>query len=189
MVPNAKVPMALGFAFVAGVSTTMLVTAGRSLTSVRSATASESPVEPGSASSAWEDPTRAKPAAALPARFAPRDDVRRAGAVAYASPLSSPPARPMDDALRANGTVAAVRHTRPPMASNRDGLPDHVTPPVRRRTLAEAYALDGAASKRVHPVADAPVRRPVERLAGNFQGQGAIRSARGGDGLLRWLSE
>jgi hypothetical protein len=169
MVPNAKVLMVAGSAFVAGVSTMPLIGASRSPDPARPATASASAGEPGPAARAWEDPTSAKPFAAAPSLAVPRDERRRAAAADAGRPASSP--------------------ARPPVASAEDGLPDIVPIPSRRRTLADTAPVDGFAAKRPRLASDAPVARPVQRLAGDVQGPGTTRPVRGGDGLLRWLSE
>lgn len=167
MVPNAKALIALGVAFAAGASTVPLITAGRSPDPVRSSTGPGSPTEAASGARTWEDPITAK----LPDR-----------------PIS-PPARPTDGAPQAERTLAGRRQARPSVASIQDSPSAVVPPPVHRRPRADASPVDGSASKRPPPVGDAPARRPVQRLAGNFQGQGAAPPARGGDGLLRWLFE
>jgi hypothetical protein len=164
MVPNAKVLMVAGLAFVAGVSTMPLIGASRSPDPGHPAAASAG--EPGPAARAWEDPTTAKTFAASPTPAVPRDERRRAAAAdANRSPV------------------------RPPVASAEDGLPDIVPIPSRRRTLADTAPVDGFAAKRSRPAGDASAARPVQRLAGDVQGPGTTRPVRGGDGLLRWLSE
>jgi hypothetical protein len=188
MVPNTKALVALGLAFVAGASTTPLMIAGRSPDPGGRATGSGSPAEPDPASRTWEDPTIAKPTTATPAQVVSREERRRSAAAAPGR-LPSPRPRPREGDLRAERTVTAMRQPRPLVASAHDSLPEIVPPPARRQTLADASAIDGSASNRVRPVGDAPVQRTVQRLAGNFKGQGATRPVRGGDGLLRWLSE
>ena len=186
MVPNTKALMALGLAFIAGVSPAPPPIADRSVDP--SARGSGSAVETGRASSAWQDPATAKPVAAAPAQAMPRNDRRRADAADPDRP-PLPPARPPDGLLRAPRPIPPVRQAHPWEVAIQEGLPDLVQPPPRRRTPAATDSVDGSAFHRVRPVGGAPVPRPVHRLAGDLQGHGATRPVQGSDGLLRWLAE